>query len=133
MQGITGGWARVTRLDMTQENSQCPSSLCLSPSFTRSCRICPAKAGNCSSQRCPVPIPYSKICGRIIDYQVGSPDAFSREHSNVFDGIRLTYGSFNLHIWSFIAALEENYLLPQSVCSCIKSKIIIFVTLVTGT
>jgi dynein heavy chain len=52
---------------------------------------------------------YSEVCGKIIAYQVGSPDAFDRAFSlrriddNYVDGISLTHGSPRQHIWTFAA------------------------------
>ena len=58
---------------------------------------------------------YSKVCGKIIAYQVGSPDTFSESANRVnvsietyyVDGISLTHGSPRHHIWTFAAGLDE--------------------------
>ncbi len=69
------------------------------------------------------------MCGKIIAYQQGSPDAF---HSTVIynvglegayiDGISLTHGApgSRSHIWSFVAAVN-NFDLAFVVCSCTNS------------
>ena len=64
-------------------------------------------------------IDYSKVCGKIIGYQVGSPDTFSgptgftfrRNFANIdisyVDGVSLTHGNPRQHIWTFAAGLDE--------------------------
>jgi hypothetical protein len=58
-------------------------------------------------------INYSKACGQIIAYQVGSTGAFSRPGSSptidnsYVDGISLTHGNPRQHIWTFAAGFNE--------------------------
>ena len=67
------------------------------------------------------------MCGKIIGYQVGTPDTFG-EYSNptidrYIDGVSLTHGQPRQHIWSFAAGLDEvgsNLLLN---CPCTNSGI----------
>ena len=55
---------------------------------------------------------YDQVCGRIIGYQLSTPDAFrdsSRSiDSNYIDGVSVTYGSPRQHIWSFVGGLDED-------------------------
>ena len=117
---VTGGWMRAVSLDMRQPKSKCPSDLCLS--FATSPRTC----GRCNIPKFPVVTyhvgaPYSKVCGKLIAYQFGTPDAFSPNHTTAgFDGITLTYGRSERHIWSFIAALQEKYDVSNSACPCLN-------------
>jgi hypothetical protein len=73
---------------------------------------------------------YSQVCGRIIGYQVGQPQAFVLENNNqpqtidgpYVDGVSLTYGSPRQHIWTFANALDEAGALDgTSRCSCTDS------------
>ena len=51
------------------------------------------------------------MCGRVIGYQVASPDAFhkiSRSNEIDLDGINITHGEQYNHIWSFVAGLTQN-------------------------
>ena len=116
---VTGGWMRVTSLDMRQPSSQCPSGLCLNTTTPRTCRRC-YNRDQISSRpfvTYHVGVSYSRVCGRLLAYQVGSPDGFSQYFSNIFDGIGLTYGEKN--IWSFVVALQEDSRRkPNSVCPC---------------
>ncbi len=114
---ITGGWMRVTQLNMKNTFSQCPPGLCLNPSLPQTCRICNF-TGGCSSDVFQVQVNYSHVCGRVIGYQIGTTDAFSMEYSNGFDGVSLSYG--NDTIWTFAAAFGEDYTDHNTVCPCIN-------------
>ena len=115
---ITGGWMRVTSLDMKQPSFMCPSSLCLDATTHRTCRRCyndddddddDDDAKKVSKEKYNVGVTYSRVCGRIIAYQVGRPDSYTSASTKGFDGIALTYGSPEYNIWSFVAALEAKY------------------------
>jgi hypothetical protein len=76
--GVTGGWMRVAELDMTNSSHQCPSGLrqrtdsnihtCVRIEDTNGC----SSAGDFTNS---YGIEYTKVCGRIIGYQFGSPEA----------------------------------------------------------
>ena len=63
-------------------------------------------------------IPYSRVCGRIIAYQFGTPNGFGQQSidSVYVDGISVTFGHPRNHIWTFAAAIETNRR-----CPCIRS------------
>ena len=64
--------------------------------------------------------PYNRVCGRVIGYQVGSPDAFGnyvRKGSINFDGVNITYGTQHHHIWSYVAGWSESSQLGSCPCS----------------
>ena len=103
---ITGGWMRVAELDL----DSCPTGL-ISQSFngTRTC-IRSEETPNCTSiLYSSLNIQYSKICGRIRGYGVGSVDGFfgrTAQHSmvvtdNYLDGISIAINTD--HVWSFVA------------------------------
>ena len=51
---------------------------------------------------------YSRVCGRIIGYQVASPDAFNdNADSRGLDGVIISHGAQQDHIWSFAAGVTE--------------------------
>ena len=117
---ITGGWMRVAELDMTVDGSSCPVDLCLNSDAPRTCRICGSSA-SCSSSTFSTVLSYSRVCGRIKAYQIGAPDAFTAAGpigSSYVDGISLTYGSPKQHLWTFVAALNEDDSYPSSKCPC---------------
>ena len=118
--GVTGGWMRVAELNMTRTSSRCPPSLCLNIAHPRACRIC-SHLGACSLDIYPVGVSYSRVCGRVIGYQKGTPDAFSMTYSNGMDGVDFSYGNPRKNIWAFAAAVSEtNYIYSENICRCIN-------------
>ena len=107
------GWRRATYLNMSDPTQTCPPEWELITTPRRSC----ARPSNAASQTCysamfPIQnIQYSQVCGRIIGYQVGSPQAFLNAGNSIndryVDGVSLTYGSPRQHIWTFANALDE--------------------------
>ena len=99
--GVAGGWMRLASIDMTDTTSNCPSGLRTLTSPRRLCAKNIAGAG-CSSVVFPVEgVQYSRVCGKIIGYQDGTPDAFyAYNHrgqttidSHYVEGISLTHGT----------------------------------------
>ena len=111
---------RVAHLDMTQPNQQCPSEFRL---ITDPKRLCgrPGPSGCVSVKFSTNDIPYNKVCGKVIAYQEGSPDAqcpyTGRQTDRLIhtieevylDGVSITHGTPRQHIWSFIASIAENF------------------------
>ena len=118
---ITGGWMRVALLDMRDNSAQCPPGLCLNTTPPRTCRKC-AYNVTCSSDVFPVYINYTKVCGKIIGYQIGTVDAFSKQYTGGLDGVKLSRRNPSENIWTFAAAFAETYLTVQkdSLCPCIN-------------
>ena len=114
--GVAGGWMRVASIDMTDTSSTCPSGL---RTLTSPRRLCAKNIDGpgCSSAVLPVQgVQYSRVCGKVIGYQQGSPDAFHPYirggqrtiDSRYVDGISLTHGtSPRKHIWTFVSALHK--------------------------
>ena len=126
--GVTGGWMRVAELNMTNTSQQCPSGLMeRNETGLRQCRI---PGNECFSvYHSTSDVSYSRVCGRITAYQVGSTNAFHNEaldpstsvDSNYVDGVSLTHGtSPRHHIWTFAAALGRtgNHSRSHSYCPC---------------
>ena len=94
--GVTGGWIRVAQVDMRNSSNHCPNGLTQRSDSGK--RTCAPNADNCSSVDFTVAtIEYSKVCGKIIGYQVGAPDSFKTRfrtnptiESNYVDGVSLT-------------------------------------------
>ena len=112
-----GLWRKIAYLDMSDSSQQCPPNWRL---LTTPVRACGAAADSiCTSAVFPSNgESYSRVCGRVIGIQKGSPDAFypSLEgrnpglEGNYIEGVSLTHGpaGSRQHIWSFAAALWEN-------------------------
>ena len=128
---VTGPWMRVASIDMTDTSSTCPSDLKTLTSPHRLCAINSDGAG-CSSAVLPVQgVQYSRVCGKIIGYQQGSPDGFHPYirggqrtiDSRYVDGISLTHGtSPRKHIWTFVSALHEYNSAPINNCPCTNTR-----------
>ncbi len=83
-------------------------------------RTCGRPAAGCVSTTFPVNgVQYSRVCGRIVAYQYGSPSVFlSITTNNPINGIILTHGeSLRRHIWSFVNGASETYTTPER-CPC---------------
>ena len=114
---------------MSDPTQTCPPAWELITTPRRSCAR-PSSAGGrtCYSAMFPTQgIQYSQVCGRIIGYQFGQPQAFFDSRGRTIDdryidGVSLTYGSPRQHIWTFAGALDEagadN---DESRCSCTDS------------
>ena len=124
--GVTGGWMRVIKINMTNTSHTCPSGLKTLTSPKRLCAMS-ITGGECSSATISLHgVEYTRVCGKIIGYQQGTPDAFWPYHinrnltidDNYVDGISLTHGhNPRKHIWTFVAALDEVQNYPN-VCPC---------------
>ena len=73
--GVTGGWTRVTYLDMTDNSTQCPSTLRQRIDSNKHTCAINSDSASCSPVIYSIDsIKYSKVCGKIKAYQVGSPE-----------------------------------------------------------
>ena len=103
---ITGGWMRVAMLDV----QNCPLEL-QQKIFNDNITTCVARENNrgCTSIfYSSLDIPYSRVCGKIRAYKIGTPDGFSRINeidNNYLDGISITINTSTNreHVWSFAA------------------------------
>lgn len=115
-----GLWKMVANLNMSDPFQQCPSGWREYPNnesiSVRSCGRPVNSNGDCFSTFLKTEnFEYSQVCGRVIGYQVNSPDAFlslESDHNNIsnpyVDGISLTHGNNpRKHIWTFAAGSNE--------------------------
>ena len=106
------GWRRIAYLNMSDPSQQCPS---VWQEITTPFRVCGRRSNTSASceglNYTTGGEQYDQVCGRIIGYQIGSPDAFTRiDHSidsYYMDGISTTCGFPRQHIWSFVGGLDE--------------------------
>ena len=124
--GGSTGWRRVAYLNMSDPSQQCPSvwkeiiiphRVCGRRSTSPSCEGLAYSTG--SDQ-------YDQVCGRIIGYQISTPDAFTGAGGVIdtyyLDGVSLTHGFPRQHIWSFAAGHDEGNSLPSypyNRCPCV--------------
>ena len=120
--GGSTGWRRVAYLNMSDPTQQCPS---VWQEITTPFRVCGRRSTSPSCEGVTYftgSEQYDQVCGRIIGYQLGSPDAFSSGSASIdsfyLDGVSVTYGSPRQHIWSFAAGLDEVLTSPRYTCPC---------------
>ena len=69
------GWTRAAFINMTDGSQSCPNELA-EMNYT-GIKVCKRRAHNaCDSVNFIAPVSYTKLCGRIIGYQIGTSDAF---------------------------------------------------------
>ena len=106
---IRGGWMRVLDLDMSKSNNFCPNGL--QEQRVNGIRACVRiLSQGCTSMMLPtLSVNYRTVCGKIIGYQFGYPNAVRTRsiESSFLDGITLSYGQPRQHIWSFPVAIDE--------------------------
>ena len=120
-------WRRVAYLDMSDQNQRCPSGW---SQIEDPVRACVGKSTGCHSAFFSTDqFTYNHVCGRVMAYQKGTPDAFDFLDTSAkalegayLNGVSLTYGAegSRQHIWSFVAAISETRLLyrTQVTCEC---------------
>ena len=124
--GSGGGWTRLAYLDMIDSKENCPSGFKLYQSGgVRACGRS-VDAPSCTSVQFPSNgISYSQVCGRVVGYQYGTPDAdyagpyrgesygsiIDTHHNDInswyVDGISITHGSPRQHVWTLMAGAHE--------------------------
>ena len=120
--GVTGGWMRVASLNTSNTGTQCPGNF--SMMYTTNIQLCGIEIvssmtgrSRCSSTTFSLSgMLYSRVCGHVRAYQLGSPEAFhsGKTVNDVYvDGLSLTHGSpQRRHIWSWAAASSNTSLCP---------------------
>ena len=126
----SGVWTRVVYINMTNTNQQCPGTF---REYSSPVRTCGRRAGPASCDSATFSVNgarYSRVCGRVIAYQIGHPDAFVGGLSQgqsingyYVDGISITHGSPRQHIWSFAGTPAETYTLGSLLCPCSNTRI----------
>ena len=125
--GGTGGWRRAVYLDMTDSSTACPSGWQLTGYSKRTCGRASGGQNACDSVTFPVSGgQYSSVCGRIKAYQWGATHAFLNYHLGTrttingayVDGVVVTHGSPQQHIWTFAAGVSEDNPNRDWVCPC---------------
>ena len=113
-----GQWKPIAFFDMSNPYEQCPRGW---RGYSSPVRCCGRPVTDRSS--CPSVFygangyQYSKVCGRAIGYQQGSPDGFASivraepdtETVNgiYVDGVSVTHGNPRTHIWTFAVGVYE--------------------------
>ena len=123
----TAPWTRVAYLNMTDPSQQCPSAWTLQTHTSEPRRLCGKRSSGASCDsvtHSTFGINYCHMCGRVIAYQYGVPDAFFNSQSQTIEGFYVdgTHGppGSRQHIWTFAAGIVENNpsLYPLHSCPC---------------
>ena len=116
-----GQWIRVAYLNMKNLSQTCPSAWRVNT--TNGVRVCGRPSH--SHDMCHGTFystgrhSYNKVCGRVIGYQVGHPDAFHSSDSineAYVEGVSITHGSPRSHIWTYTADSSETS--SHTYCPC---------------
>ena len=117
--GSGGGWTRLAYLDMSDATQNCPSGFRLHQS--RGVRACgrTTNGGGCVSVKFPSNgISYSQICGRVTGYQYGTIDAVNTAVVTGAEGVTISRGPSQQHVWTLMAGYSESRASSGS-CPCI--------------
>ena len=119
-----GTWYRIAYLNMSDSSQQCPPAWRnYNISGVRACGRPFTSRESCSSTTYITGRLYSKVCGRVIGYQVVSPDAFLPDggiNQAYADGVSITYGQPRTHIWSYVGGYTD-FLESSNTCPCTYS------------
>lgn len=124
----SGAWTRIVNINTTNTSQHCPGTFREYLSPVRTCgrranfRGCDSASFSVDGAR------YNRVCGKVIAYQVGSPDGFypgitQRQSIDGYylNGISITYGFPRQHVWSFVATPAETYTGANHICSCSRN------------
>ena len=128
-------WTRIAYLNMSNSTQSCPSGFrqYQSMSGVRACGRPETNNGSCVSVQFPANgISYSQVCGRVVGYSFGNPDAINNKygsnHSNInadyVDGVSITHGYPRQHVWTLMASSEEFLTLGGKYnCPCVNGSV----------
>ena len=106
-----GEWQRVAHLNMSDPTQQCPSSWReYNTGGVRACGRPSRSGGGCAATTYSIDFQYSRVCGRVVGYQYGSPDGFLTGNINQIyvEGVSITRGSPRQHVWTYAAGVTES-------------------------
>ena len=123
--GYGGVWKRIAYINMSDPVQQCPNAWRGYSTPVRSCGRPVTSRSACA----PVffstnGMQYSKVCGRAVGYQKGSPDGFGGKTFDetldglYVDGVSVTHGSPRTHIWTFAVGLYTGENRNSNNCPC---------------
>ena len=126
-----GMWYQIASFNMTDPQHQCPTAWQeYNENSVRACGrpVTNSSNGTCANMSYIIDHQYSKVCGRVIGYQKGSPHGVfpMKEIAEIYvDGVSITHGKNpRQHIWTYIAGLTENSTLyRRRNCHCSDMKL----------
>ena len=124
-----GGWLRVGYINMSEPGATCPPGLTLHQYNNIDHGLCSQPVSSSGSSASvffsTYGVIYNKVCGRVIGYQYGSPDAFAvggnPNIDNIYvDGVSITYCSNpRKHVWTLgVGLVSHDASLYSFSCPC---------------
>ena len=124
-----GVWTRVAYVDMRDPDQNCPIGLGFAQPPGSALRLCRRLGGGCSSTSFHTfGIEYSRVCGRVIGYQIGaiSHPFYGYQiienatlEAPYVEGVSLTYGRLpRKHIWTFATTADDITSTYEPFCEC---------------
>ena len=97
----------MAHLNMSDPSQQCPSAWReYNIGGIRACGRPTNSTGSCATEYYFISHQYSRVCGRIIGYQIANPDAFAHTHVQIdFEGVNITRGAVLVSLLQTITAL----------------------------
>jgi hypothetical protein len=120
-----GTWHRIAFLNMSKPSQTCPSPWRLYSNSTYGVRACGrpfSTSSGCSPRYYYPNRRFNRVCGRVIGYQIASPDGFRDPNRNInqvyIDGVSICiYRRFSqlqrTHIWSYVGGYNEKDVFPS--------------------
>lgn len=113
-----GLWNKIVHLNMSDRSQECPHGWRGYDGPVRCCgRPVISRSSTASVYFSTNGYKYSKVCGKAIGYQQGSPDCFANYNRQepdtetvdgiYVDGVSVTHGNPRTHIWTFAVGLRE--------------------------
>ena len=124
-----GGWMKVGYINMSEPGATCPPGLTLHQYNNTDHGLCSrpvlSSGSSASVFFSTYGVIYNKVCGRVIGYQYGSPDAFpgggDPNIDNIYvDGVSITYDNNpRKHVWTLrVGLVADNANLYIFTCPC---------------
>ena len=122
-----GLWQCVAYLNMSDPSHQCPPVWReYSANGVRACgRPANAPGPSCYSMNYSSATSYTRVCGQVIGYQIGSTDVFTPRFNDINnaygDGVSITHGVPRKHIWTYVAGISDIIVSENKlyVCPCL--------------
>lgn len=122
--GRDGGWMRIANIE---NGNSCPTGWKQMLSPVKACRAISDNPGCYSAHFDNSKFSYQHICGKVIGYQKGTPDAYAAFAYTTYpskaidgpyvDGVSLTYGTPRKHLFTYASASDS---IKQHSCPCGK-------------
>ena len=125
--GRDGGWMRIGNI---RYGDTCPSGWQQISSPVQACRGSSNDPGCYSASFDNNKLSYQHICGKVIGYQKGTPDAYNAFAYTTYpskaidgpyvDGVSLTYGTPRKHLFTYASGYSSDQAHSTATCPCAR-------------